>query len=159
METVNPRRPHQPRTTPVRRYAREKSAGAVVYYRGRPLEFLLIAAGYWEFPKGRIDADESEVAAALREVREETGLAVRLQDGFRRETSYVYRHHRDGELVRKQVVYFLGEATTRDVLLSSEHQHKAWLPYEEARARLRHESSKQLLEAAHQFLRERSRTT
>ncbi len=152
---TNPSR--RPRTEARARYDREKSAGAIVYHRGRSLEFLLIAAGYWEFPKGRIDADESEVAAALREVREETGLAVRLQDGFRRETSYFFKRHRDGALVRKQVVYFLGEATTRDVRLSSEHQDKAWLTYEVAVARLRHESSRQLLAAARQFLRERAR--
>lgn len=140
-------------------YVREKSAGAIVYFRGRPLEFLLIAATYWEFPKGGIDADESEVEAALREVREETGLAVRLRDGFRRETTYFFRRHRDGALVKKQVVYFLGEATSREVRLSSEHRDKAWLPFEEAQSRLRHESARQLLADARQFLREHSRSS
>lgn len=140
-------------------FAREKSAGAIVYFRGRPLEFLLIAATYWEFPKGGIDPDESEVEAALREVREETGLNVRLRDGFRRETTYFYRRHRDGALVKKQVVYFLGEATTREVRLSSEHTDKAWLPFEEAHSRLRHDSTRRLLTEARQFLRERSRSS
>lgn len=156
MDLKSPRQPRHSRSPAHARFDREKSAGAIVYHRSRPVEFLLIAAGYWEFPKGRIDADESEVEAALREVHEETGLDVRLQDGFRRETSYVYRRHRDGALVKKQVVYFLGEATTRDVRLSSEHQDKVWLPFEDALARLRHESSRQLLTAAHQFLRERT---
>src|SRR5512143_1432219 len=156
MDSKGARQPHHSRSPGQSRFDREKSAGAIVYHRGRPLEFLLIAAGYWEFPKGRVDADESEVEAALREVHEETGLDVRLQDGFRRETSYFFRRHRDGALVKKQVVYFLGEATTRDVRLSSEHQDKAWLTYDDALKRLRHDSSRQLLTAARQFLRERA---
>lgn len=157
MQTTKTRR--QAAVRPQRQpFVREKSAGAIVYFRGRPLEFLLIAATYWEFPKGGVDAEESEVEAALREVREETGLTVRLQDGFRREITYFYRRHRDGALVKKQVIYFLGEATSREVRLSSEHREKAWLPFDEASSRLRHESARRLLVEARQFMRERART-
>jgi 8-oxo-dGTP pyrophosphatase MutT (NUDIX family) len=48
----------------------------------------------WTFPKGRIDGDESPEAAALREVREETGLRTRIatylgrHEGKRRITHY-----------------------------------------------------------------------
>jgi len=33
-------------------------------------------AGYWEFPGGKVEAGESTFAAAVREAREEAGLAV-----------------------------------------------------------------------------------
>ena len=61
---------------------RETSAGGVVVPHGvptrraaRPL-FLLIRDSYenWGFPKGHLEAASAPEAAALREVREETGL-------------------------------------------------------------------------------------
>ena len=33
----------------------------------------------WSFPKGKLEGDESDEAAALREVEEETGLRCRLE--------------------------------------------------------------------------------
>jgi 8-oxo-dGTP pyrophosphatase MutT (NUDIX family) len=32
-------------------------------------------AGHWDFPKGHIEKNENEMAAVLREVKEETGIA------------------------------------------------------------------------------------
>ena len=55
------------------------AAGAVVLRRGR--EVLLVHRPRyddWSFAKGKLDPGEHEVAAAVREVAEETGLHVRL---------------------------------------------------------------------------------
>jgi 8-oxo-dGTP pyrophosphatase MutT (NUDIX family) len=58
------------------------AAGAIpVRRRGDSTELLLIHRPRhddWTFPKGHIDPDEHLLTAAVREVREETGLAVRL---------------------------------------------------------------------------------
>ncbi len=35
-------------------------------------------AGYWEFPGGKVHADETPAVAAVRECREETGLSIEL---------------------------------------------------------------------------------
>ena len=35
-------------------------------------------AGFWEFPGGKLQADESPAEAAVRECREETGLSIRV---------------------------------------------------------------------------------
>lgn len=57
--------------------ARPRSAGGVVWRRGREgVELLLVRerSGAWSLPKGRLEPQESTLDAALREVREETGL-------------------------------------------------------------------------------------
>jgi len=58
------------------------AAGAVVWrsVAGR-VQVLLVHRGRyddWTFPKGKLDPDEAAVTAAVREVEEETGVAVRL---------------------------------------------------------------------------------
>ncbi len=130
--------------------ALEKSAGAVVFHRGAELEYLLIFSTYWEFPKGLVEADESETEAAVREAREETGLEVQLVPGFRQEINYFYR--RGGNLVKKQVVYFLGQASHQNVQVSWEHREAKWLTYEAALAELKYENARELLKKAHEFL-------
>lgn len=59
-----------------------RSAGGVVLRNaGNGLEVLLIATHHqqrWTLPKGRIESDESSRAAAVREVKEETGIVARV---------------------------------------------------------------------------------
>ena len=128
----------------------EKSAGAVVFYRGTNIEYLLIYSTYWEFPKGLIDAGEDEETAALREAREETGLAVQFVPGFRQEINYFYR--RAGALIRKQVVYFLAEASDQKIKLSWEHKDAKWLSFDAALAELKYENARETLQKANEFL-------
>ena len=64
----------------------EKSCGAVVFTMvGDTLKYLLVHSvnGFWGFPKGHVEAGESEYDTAKREIREETGVNVTFIDGFR----------------------------------------------------------------------------
>ena len=89
----------------------EKSCGAIVYRKNRSqIELLLIktrSGGHWSFPKGHVEGQETEIQTALREVKEETGLDINIQKGFRQMVEYYPKPN-----IRKQVVYFLGEAKT-----------------------------------------------
>ncbi len=129
----------------------EKSAGAVVFHRRAEQVYLLIFSTYWEFPKGQVEPDESEAAGAVREVCEETGLAVKLLPGFRQEVNYFYR--RSGDLIKKQVVYFLGEAPNQNVQVSWEHQEAKWLPFDAALAQLKYKSAREILIKANDLLK------
>lgn len=138
----------------------ERSAGAVLFYtaseRAEP-EYLLLhyTAGHWDFPKGNIEAGESERQAAAREIREETGIAdVEFIDGFRTKIDYRYRH--DGRLVHKEVVLFLARTSTRQVVISHEHIGFAWKKYDDATQQLTYRNAKNLLSAAKQFLQKHS---
>lgn len=59
-----------------------RAAGAVVTRGdGADRRYLVVHRNYradWTFPKGKVDPGEHLLAAAVREVREETGFAVRL---------------------------------------------------------------------------------
>ncbi len=129
----------------------EKSAGAVVYSPGKSIEYLLLLSTYWGFPKGMIESGEDERGAAVREVREETGLQVALLEGFREADEYWYR--RNGERVHKQAIFFLGEAKTREAKISWEHEDMAWMTYEQAMEKLKFASLRNLLTKANEFLR------
>lgn len=97
----------------------EKSCGALVYHKNEDhIQFLLIKSRYgehWSFPKGHVEGQETEVETALREVKEETGLDITLQDGFRHCVEYYPKPN-----IKKKVVYFLGESHSRDFKMQEE---------------------------------------
>ena len=92
---------------------KEVSGGAVIARRtetGR--EILLIChanGGHWGFPKGHVEANETETETALREIREETGLDVTLDTGFRTVVTYSPKPG-----VMKHVIYFAAELAGGD---------------------------------------------
>jgi 8-oxo-dGTP pyrophosphatase MutT (NUDIX family) len=134
----------------------ERSAGFVIFFQPpagpagpAPLEFLLLNYGrHWDFPKGHVEQGEDDLTAALRELREETGIAdARVVPGFQREMTYYFRHKRYG-LIHKTVVFFLAETPSRDVTLSHEHTGFEFLPFEQAVKRLTFPTARQMLRAA-----------
>ena len=139
--------------------ADERSSGAVVFYaeaNSEP-EYLLLhyTAGHWDFPKGNIEVGESEKEAALREIREETGITnVEFINGFRMKIDYRYRH--DKKLVLKEVVLFLVRAHTLQITLSHEHIGFAWKNYSDAMQQLTYTNARKLLSSAKDYLQERS---
>jgi 8-oxo-dGTP diphosphatase len=57
-----------------------RAAGGVVVRDGRIVVVHRPRYDDWSLPKGKLDAGETWEDAALREVEEETGLRVRLED-------------------------------------------------------------------------------
>ncbi|MGE5264164.1 MAG: bis(5'-nucleosyl)-tetraphosphatase [Acidobacteriota bacterium] len=133
----------------------EKSAGAIVFYPGERIEYLLLLSTYWGFPKGRIEKKEDERTAALREVREETGLEVAIVEGWREADDYWYQLK--GQRVHKQAVFFIAQAPSRESKISWEHEDMAWLTFEAALDRLKFDNLRQLLTGANAFI-EKSKT-
>src|SRR4051812_47977640 len=79
-------------------------------HSGDAIEYLLLDYGrHWDFAKGHVHPGEDDLAAARRELAEETGITdARAVPGFEHEIVYFFRDRRKG-LIRKTVVFFLAE--------------------------------------------------
>lgn len=138
---------------------REFSAGFIIFKRTRrSVRYLLLRHGgaYWNFPKGHIEKNESDLKAAFREVREETGLKrLRVIPGFKRYEKYFFR--RDGEKTGarfKLVMYFLAEVKQEErVVISHEHEAFGWFSFADALKMVRYQESKRLISGARDFLK------
>jgi len=119
---------------------RELSAGGVVVrtVAGRPHVAAIRPQGKppgtWVLPKGNIDAGEAPAETAVREVREETGLEVRLVEKLG-DVKYVYTW--DGERIFKIVSFFLlragrGRLGEIEEAMRVEVAEARWLPLDEA---------------------------
>lgn len=126
-----------------------RSCGSILYRkeRDRVLYLLLFQRGShtWSFPKGHMEPGESEEVAALREIKEEVGLSVRLIPGFRKEATYPVGSG------QKTVVLFLSKAPQKPIHRSSEAIASRWVTASEA-ARLLHPSYLSAIEAAETFI-------
>ncbi len=134
----------------------EISAGAVVYYKeiqsGLPIYLILkYNTGHWDFPKGKLESGENLVQAAQREVAEETGLQVQIDESFKEELGYFYTK-KNGMLVSKTVVFFVAESKNVFIVLSHEHQHFQWLPYDDALKVLTYQNARDVLARAHEHI-------
>jgi 8-oxo-dGTP pyrophosphatase MutT (NUDIX family) len=134
---------------------RERSAGFVIFHQpksGKRTYLLLDYGRHWDYPKGHLDNGETDLAAATRELREETGIEqVNLVPDFAHEIGYFFRDKRKG-LVRKEVMFFLASVEEKQVRLSHEHTGFAFLPFEDALKRVTYPSAKQLLREAEAHL-------
>ena len=97
----------------------------------------------WSFPKGKLEHGESLPEAAVREVREETGLDARI-GGALPSSSY-----RDGQGRSKVVSYwFMQPVAGSDLRPTGEVDEARWFSLPDARATLTHERDRELLDVA-----------
>ena len=126
----------------------EKSCGALVVRREGDSYYILMIRhkpkGNRSFPKGHMEAGETEYATALREVMEETAARVAIVSDFRSTVQYS-----PAPGVMKEVVYFLAFTTNPDIKArEGEIAEVEWIPLERAEECLAHENDKTVFRAA-----------
>ena len=137
------------------RAQRETSAGGVVYRvdGGAPL-FLLIRDSYanWGFPKGHLESGEHAEAAAMREVREETGLGELAMRGSIDTIDWYFRFR--GRLIHKVCHFFLMETTEASTAPQRAEGITAckWVAYGEAVESISYGNARQVLHHAYEMI-------
>lgn len=132
----------------------KKSAGGIVYSKGKILTLNVTRYGEIVFPKGTIEPGESPENTAVREVLEETGYHVKVKAPLG-EVSYEFDED-GGRRYRKTVYHYLLELVdenetpkpNREEHENDEGIENLWLPFDDALERLTHNESKEKLQKA-----------
>ncbi len=142
---------------------REFSAGGLVYERrAGECAVVLVARRHpqsgnlvWTMPKGHVEPGEATTAAAVREVREETGLEAEIEQPLGDVTYWYARKDDAGQPVRifKRVRFFLmgsrgGRFRDRD----AEMDAVRWFPIAEAEEIAAHANERELVRRAREVL-------
>ncbi len=130
------------------------SAGGVVYRKsGNGLEIVILTRGGGEvfcLPKGKIEKGETPEQAALREIREETGLTGDIEKEIGK-IKYSFTLEGDKTVVKKTVTFFLVKYVSGD---TKDHDIDAedvrWLPVKEALKIMSYPSERQIVEKANE---------
>jgi bis(5'-nucleosidyl)-tetraphosphatase len=116
-------------------------------------EILLVQhnAGHWAFPKGHADAGESHQEAAARELQEETGLTV--EAFLSKETlTEQYMFKWKGDLIKKEVIYFIALVQGTIALQEKEIMSCQWLPLKNAEEKMSFKEGKNLCRQVQKIL-------
>lgn len=131
----------------------QQSAGIITFaQKNHEKKYLILhyLSGHWDFPKGKLEPNETALDAAVRELYEETGLGATLIPGFEHSLSYTFKER--GKLIRKTVTFFTGQTDEQPIRLSREHTGYLWLPFEKAHEKLTYPNAKELLKKADEYL-------
>ena len=125
------------------------AAGGIVIDKetGTPRILLVHRPSYddWSFPKGKLEPGETLEEAALREVREETGLDCRITRKLAT-LRYRYRTRNESRFRKKTVHYFLMERIRGDLQVPGKEVDRAeWVDFDQAAGRLSYEQDRKLL--------------
>ncbi len=135
----------------------ESSCGAVVIRKEEnrkeenKTKFLLIRnkrSAHWGFPKGHIEPGETQEETAIREVKEETGISIKIIPGFSQGSEYTIQGK-----IEKSVVIFLASTDDKKCVMQEEEIEECdWYDFESAMNALDYENDKRILSLANQFL-------
>lgn len=107
------------------------SSGYLVFRLGRPIQFLLMQhVNRWDLPKGHLDTGETPAQAALRELREETGIKP---SEVWTDPHFLFRQHytvKESKIAKiKELTIYLGWLKADREILPTEHIGYSWVDW------------------------------
>ena len=145
----------------------EVSVGSVLFRRtsdgGREYLILQYPSGHFDFPKGHMEAGETEEDTLRRETEEETGMSELQVYPERVSIKYFYeargneydrrRKEGRGTWIFKVVHFYPALATGEtEVKISHEHIGSLWLPFDRALEKVTFVNAKKVLQATEEYL-------
>lgn len=110
-------------------YKKEKSCGCIIIDDNNKV--LLICgnkSNFWGFPKGHMEEGETEIETALREVKEEVGLDVKIDE----EKRYTLNYLIEDKKVDKTTILYLAKPLSSNVIKQdAEVSDTKWCTFDE----------------------------
>ena len=130
-----------------------RCCGAVVM--GKAMRVLMVHQenGMVGFPKGHMEEGETEIETAKREVLEETGIKIRVQE----DPYFEFDYHIDDEDVDKTVVLFIAGVEGKEKIRrrAGEIKKAEWVEFHEVDKKLQYQVWKEAwLAAAQQMVKQ-----
>ena len=118
---------------------KEKCCGCIIIDNNK---VLLVQQNqeFWGFPKGHVEGDETEEETALREVKEETNLDVKILGNKKYKIEYVTDKGNP-----KEVIFFLASPLNKDIKKQdAEIKNIKWLRFEDALKTITYDNTREL---------------
>ena len=119
---------------------KEKSCGCIIIKDNKVLLVYEKRACCWGFPKGHMEEGETEIETALREVKEEVGLDVKINKNKR----YILNYIINDEIDKTTVLYLATTKNEKITIQESEIGDAKWYDLSEATKILTFTNSKEV---------------
>ena len=121
---------------------KEKSCGCIIIDDERRVLLIRHTKGHWGFPKGHVEMDEAEEQTAIREVKEETNIDVKIEGEKRYSEEYL-----TDSGIQKEVVYFIATKIGGDIKRQeSEVSEIEWMDFDDALDTITYDNTRELFE-------------
>lgn len=119
---------------------KEKSCGCIIIKDNKVLLVYEKNMNFWGFPKGHMEKGENEIETALREVKEEVGIDVEINNKKR----YVLNYNIRDEIDKTTVLYVAVPKNDEIIMQESEIEDAKWCNFEEALNTLTFDDSREM---------------
>lgn len=118
---------------------KEKSCGCIIIENGKVL-LIQQTKGHWGFPKGHVEAFETESETAIREVKEETNLDVKIDENKR----YTMEYFTEKGALKQVILFIARKISGNEKYQKSEIKSMKWMTYEDAVKMITYDNTREL---------------